>query len=162
MADIEYREAGADDAPAMARCRIEDPTGGEADPRMASYFRGESHPQHALRPRTGFVAMAGSRVVGYIAGHLTRRYGCQAEIQWLFVASTHRRSGVGRALVERMARWFLQHEAPHVCVDVDPDSPEARPFYQSLGATVLRPQWMEWRDIGTLAAAPQPRTERDG
>ncbi len=137
----------------MARCRIEDPTGGAADPRMGAYLRGESHPQHALAPRTGFVALSEDRIVGYIGGHLTRRFGCQAEIQFLFVASSHRRQGIGRALVERMAAWFLQHQAAHICVDVDADSPEARPFYQGLGATELRPHWMQWRNIGTVLPA---------
>jgi hypothetical protein len=42
---------------------------GPTDPRMAAYLAGQHHPQKALSPRSAFIALAGSRVVGYIAGH---------------------------------------------------------------------------------------------
>jgi hypothetical protein len=35
-------------------------------------------------------------------------------------------------------------------VNVSPESPSARPFYLSLGATDLRPYWMEWADISAV------------
>jgi GNAT superfamily N-acetyltransferase len=147
------RAAGADDVPAMAASRLGDPAAGPADGRMAAYFQGRHHPREALAPRVGYVAELGDDVVGYIAGHLTRRFGCDGEIQYLYVTPDHRRLGIARQLVRRLAGWFLEHGASHVCVDVDPDSPAARALYLDLGAADLQPPWMEWRDIRDLTDA---------
>jgi GNAT superfamily N-acetyltransferase len=114
---------------------------------MAAYFGGQHHPQRALLPRAGFVATLDDAVIGYIAGHLTERFGCQGELQYLYVAPAHRRSGVARNLFRRLAAWFNEQHAVRVCVNVDIDSPGARDFYLSMSATDLRPHWMEWRDI---------------
>ena len=67
------------------------------DRRMAAYLNGDHHPQKALPPRVGYVAEAGGAVVGYIAGHLTTRNGCAAEVQYLFVSPDYRRNGIGTA-----------------------------------------------------------------
>ena len=80
-----YREATSDDVAAMAQCRAADLLAGPADARMAAYFSGRHHPQRALLPRAGFVAIVNSAVIGYIAGHLTERFDCQGEIQYLYV-----------------------------------------------------------------------------
>ncbi|MGH9347263.1 MAG: GNAT family N-acetyltransferase [Vicinamibacterales bacterium] len=58
---------------------------------MEAYFNGQHHPQQALLPRTGYVALNGDQVIGYIAGHRTNRHGCAAEVQYLFVAPAYRR-----------------------------------------------------------------------
>ena len=131
----------------MVQCRANDALAGPADARMAAYFSGQHHPQRALLPRAGFVAILDDAVVGYIAGHLTERFGCQGELQYLYVAPAHRRSGVARNLFRRLAAWFDEQDALRVCVNVDADSPGARAFYSSMSATDLRPHWMEWRDI---------------
>jgi GNAT superfamily N-acetyltransferase len=144
---IGYREASVIDVPAMARSRMSDPASPTADTRMAAYFTGNHHPQRALLPRIGFVATAGADVVGYIAGHLTQRYDCDGEVQYLFVAAPYRRVGVGSRLLELLARWFETQRALRVCVNVDPESPPARPFYISAKAEDLRPHWMVWDDI---------------
>ena len=44
---------------------------------MAAYFNGQHHPQQALLPRVGYVALAGDAVIGYIAGNRTTRHACQ-------------------------------------------------------------------------------------
>jgi GNAT superfamily N-acetyltransferase len=147
---VTYREAGSRDVPAMERCRLGDPSAGTADARMTAYFQGHHHPQKALGPRVGFVAVADASVVGYIAGHLTRRFDTDGELQYLYVAPPVRRRGVARELVKRLAAWFVEQGVRHICVNVDDDSPGARPFYASLGATDLRPHWMHWPDIGLV------------
>jgi len=134
----------------MASCRLSDPVAGPADPRMAAYFNGEHHPQQALHPRTGFVAIAHAEVVGYIAGHLTTRHGCGGEVQYLFVAPSYRRRGIATALLALLAGWFSQQSAQKVCVCVDGDSPAAEPFYVSAGALPLRKHWRVWEDIGVV------------
>src|SRR2546428_124247 len=70
---VQYRPATTADVPGMARCRLADPGAGVADPGMAASLDGHPHPQQALPPRVAFVALVGTAVVGYIAGHLTRR-----------------------------------------------------------------------------------------
>ena len=134
----------------MEASRATDPEVGPADHRMAAYMADKHHPQQALPPRVVYVALTGSIVAGYIAGHLTRRYSCDGEVQYLFVATPYRRTGIASALLERLARWFTAHGASKICVDVNPDSPGARPFYASQGATDLSKHWMVWNDIALV------------
>jgi GNAT superfamily N-acetyltransferase len=137
----------------MVQCRAADALAGPADGRMAAYFSGKHHPQHALGPRRGYVAIADATVIGYIAGHLTERFDCQGEVQYLYVAPDYRRLGVGRNLFRKLAAWFAEQDALRVCVNVDAHSPGARPFYLNMSATDLRPHWMQWRDIASAARA---------
>jgi len=142
------REANADDALAMIRCRTSDPSAEPGDPRIVDYLKGQHHPQQALPSRAGFVAIENGSVVGYIAGHLTTRHGCAGELQYLFVASSHRRRGIGTELNRHLARWFYFNNASDVCVALAADSPkEARPFMEFLGATPLKANWYHWEDI---------------
>jgi len=145
--DVRYRVAGAGDVPAMAECRTSDPAAGLADPRMTAYFNGEHHPGEALAPRIGFVALAGDRVIGYIAGHRTTRHGCAGEVQYLFVAPAYRRRGIATGLLRELAQWFKDRGARSVCVNVAPDSPAAKPFYESVGASPIKKFWYAWDDI---------------
>ena len=112
---------------------LADPAGGSADPRMAAYFDGQHHPQQALPPRVGYVALASDTVIGYIAGHRTTRYGCAGEVQYFFVASANRRRGIASTLLGLLAGWFQEHGAARVCVNVDVESPAARLLRQPVG-----------------------------
>ena len=140
----------------MVAGRLADPDAGHPDPRMAAYLRGEHHPTEALPPRIGCVAERAGRVVGYIAGHLTRRFDCDGELQYLFVSSAVRRQGVARELTRRLAVWMRQQGARRVCVNVDAESPAAGPFYLALGAEPLRPHWMVWRDFAVIVTNQEP------
>lgn len=151
--DIEIREATAADVSAMHACRAGDAAAGPADRRMAAYLAGEHHPQQARLPRTGYVAEANGEVVGYIAGHLTTRHGCDGEVQYLYVAPAHRRHGVAFALLQHLAKWFEAHDARKICVALAGDSPaEAQPFLASAGASPLRKHWYGWEDIGKMTS----------
>lgn len=149
---VHYREGTVADVPAMVRSRGEELT----DQRMAAYLAGQHHPRQALAPRVAFVAIAASEVVGYIAGHLTRRLECDGEVQYLFVTPEQRRLGVASALLRLLTVWFVERGALKVCVDANPDSAAARPFYLSRGATELGPHWLAWADIRALAAGKRP------
>lgn len=149
---IQVRHATAADVPQMAASRSADPSAGPADPRMAVYLEGRHHPQHALAPRVAYLATVGGAVAGYIAGHLTRRHGCDGEVQYLYVTPAHRRAGVASMLLRQLAEWFEAQEAVRICVDVNDDSPGARPFYASHRAQPLRPHWMVWPHISTVVA----------
>jgi GNAT superfamily N-acetyltransferase len=150
--NIEVRQATATDVPQMVESRSGDLDAGPADPRMAAYLDGRHHPQRALAPRIAYLATVGGEVVGYIAGHLTRRYDCEGELQYLYVAPAYRRTGVATTLLRHLAEWFQEQGATRICVDVNDDSPSARPFYIRYGAQQLRPHWLVWPDIRSLVA----------
>jgi GNAT superfamily N-acetyltransferase len=150
---FQYRESTSGDVIAMAQCRLTDPAAGAADPRMAAYFAGLHHPQQALLPRVGYVALAGDVVIGYIAGHHTRRFGYAGEVQYLYVTPTYRKLGVATALLRLLAGWFQRQGVDRVCVNVNPESPGASPFYTRHGAVALNKYWYAWDEIGTLLRA---------
>jgi GNAT superfamily N-acetyltransferase len=146
---ISVREASASDVELMEQSRNLHGAG-RADERMAAYFRGLHHPQKALLPRTGYIAMADKKPVGYTAGHLTTRFGYAGELQYLFVALPYRRQGIGRWLVKSLASWFVAQGALRACVGVDLESEPAAPFYASLGASPFRPCWYAWENIAVV------------
>jgi len=150
---VQYRKATTADVPGMAHCRLADPAAGVADPRMAAYMDGHHHPQQALGPRVVFVALVGTTVVGYIGGHLTRRYQCDGELQYLFVAPQYRRTGIASELLRLLACWFAHEGARKVCVNVEPDNGGARAFYTLHGAISLRPFWLAWSEIRGVCGA---------
>ena len=146
------RVATAADIPAIARLRAEG--WGEVDywlPRVEGYLSGNLSPQQALAARHCLVATEDERIVGFVAGHLTRRYDCAGEIQWINVAPEARRKGVASQLLGALARWFLQQGAVRVCVDVEPSNEAARAFYRTLGAGELNRHWLVWDDISVAA-----------
>ena len=145
---IRFREASVDDVAGLEAARKSDSEGGPADPRMARYLRGEHHPQKALMPRVMYLAENTERAVGYIGGHLTERYGCDGELQYLYVVPSHRRAGVASELLRMLIVWFQEHRAARICVDVEPENQGARIFYTRHGAIPLNPHWMLWEDIG--------------
>ena len=145
MAALLYRRVGLADVPLL----IELPREGEAggDRRMPQYLAGEHHPQNALLPRAMWMATDGDDTpVGYVAGHLTRRFDCDGELQWIYVVPDHRRTHVASELLALVAGWFVENGARRVCVDVG--SEDARPFYRYHGAVELNKHWMVWEDIG--------------
>lgn len=123
---------------------------GPADSRMTAYFEGRHHPQQALAARTGYVAVAEKVVIGYIAGHETRRLNCEGEVQYLYVKPEYRRQGVGTQLLVRLGQWFQVRGATKVCVNVNADSPPAAPFYLACGARPINEHWYAWPDISSI------------
>jgi ribosomal protein S18 acetylase RimI-like enzyme len=151
-----YRRAELSDVPAI--CRLPQPgeAGGDPEDRMTLYLKGEHHPQKALPPRAMWIAEQDGAPIGYIAGHLTLRFECDGELQWIYVVRENRRSHVASSLVQLLAGWFVEREARRICVDVGDES--ARPFYRQLGAFALRPHWMVWEDIAIVL---EPGVEED-
>jgi len=131
----------------MDKIRLPDSDAGPADPRMASYLRCEHHPQKALIPRVMYVAAEADAMVGYIGGHLTRRYECDGELQYLYVVPEHRRTGVASEMLRSLWSWFQECDATRICVDVEPSNGRARGFYMSHGASCLNSHWLVWPDI---------------
>ena len=156
MSTLVYRRARVTDIPAMAEVRAQDwGTQSYWRERIAAYLAQERHPRESLLPRVAFLCKERGRVVGLIAGHLTRRFGCDAELEWLSVRPRHRNRGIAAELLRRLFRWFVAHNAVHVCVDVEPSNQPARRFYQRHGARDLRTHWMIWEDVCGLLHVPQ-------
>jgi GNAT superfamily N-acetyltransferase len=153
-----YREAALSDVPQMAQVRAHD-WGSEEywRERIRLYLMGQSHPREALHPRIAFVCVDGDQVAGLIAGHLTRRFSCDGELEWISVRPEYRGQKIASHLLRLLAEWFRDQAASRVCVDVDPANLTARAFYASHGAVDLKPHWMVWQDIGRVPMpAPKP------
>jgi GNAT superfamily N-acetyltransferase len=118
--------------------------------RIAGYLKGDVNPRHALMARVIYVAIADESVVGLVAGHLTRRYGCDGELEWINVTAAARGDGIASGLLREMAAWFAGMKALRICVDVDPANATARRFYLRHGAETLNPHWLVWRDISVV------------
>ena len=148
--EVLYRPATLRDVAAMAQIRSEQYWGHAPDweLRLASYLSGEHHPRHALLPRVMIVAEQDDEVIGFIAGHLTRRFHCDGELQWINVSAAQRRHGVATQLLRELGGWFAEYNARKICVDAQPRNSEARAFYTSHGAEKLNDHWLVWPDIG--------------
>jgi ribosomal protein S18 acetylase RimI-like enzyme len=153
-----YRQARHSDIPEMAEIRAGD-WGTEEywRERILQYLTHQLHPRQALRPRVAFVCLDRESVVGLIAGHLTRRFACDGELEWISVRPQYRSRGVASQLLCRLAEWFVAQDARLVCVDVEPSNQVARRFYARHGAEDLKPHWMVWKDIqAAINVEPRP------
>ena len=147
------RIAEPSDIPAMASIRARQwETEQYWHNRITRYLAGELYPQQALAPRTAFVAIDGEEIIGLIAGHLTRRFQCDGELEWIDTIQQRRRQGIAGAMLRPLAQWFQQQGAMKVCID--PGNPTARAFYTRYGAQPLNQHWMVWHDIREIAALP--------
>ena len=157
-ANVLYRQARHSDIPMMAEIRAAD-WGTEEywSERILQYLTHKLHPQDALRPRVSFVCVRHQRVVGLIAGHLTRRFGCDGELEWISVRPECRSRGIASELLCRLAKWFVAHHAQSVCVDVEPSNQGARRLYARHGAEDLKPHWMVWKDIRSATESERGR-----
>jgi ribosomal protein S18 acetylase RimI-like enzyme len=151
MPDVPIREATIADVPALAMIRARF-WGTEEywQERITGYLQRTLDPQHALPDRVIFLATIDTEPVGLVAGHLTRRFECAGELQWIDVLPEHRRLGIASALLRKQAEWFIAQNATRVCVDVQPDNAVARSFYTRHGAVPLNPHWMVWSDIAAV------------
>jgi GNAT superfamily N-acetyltransferase len=145
------REATLTDVPSMASLRDKSGwSGGANAERMTMYLSNEHHPQYALPQRIAFIAVEDEQLRGYVAGHLTTRFDCQGELQWILVDPDDRGGSVASELLIRMADWFSQNESNRVCVNVEPENVRARAFYRRHGAVELSEYWLQWPDISKV------------
>jgi GNAT superfamily N-acetyltransferase len=155
--DTKYviRPATAADFAALGAIReTENASAGYWQQRIAAYARGDHSPQQALAPRVIFVAEDGGQIIGFIAGHFTRRYNCDGELQWIDTVPEHRRRGIAGKLLYALAAWFAIQGAKQVCVNCASDNIPAKTFYQKNGARPLNEFWLVWTDIGAVCDLP--------
>jgi ribosomal protein S18 acetylase RimI-like enzyme len=92
-----------------------------------------------------FVAEEDGRIVGQVEARLLQpmdsaRYQVikalgqvRGEVNSLGVLKSHRRRGIGRALMEHAERWLADRGASTIELDTLATSPESVPFYESIG-----------------------------
>lgn len=155
MSRIRYREGSATDVTEMAQIRAEGGwTGGASAEWMARYLAGTHHPQRARAARRVYVADDGRRIVGFVAGHLTDRFDCDGELQWLYVIPARRGGEIASELLRHLAEWFLENQAQRICVNVDSENRIARRFYERRGARALNQHWLVWDDVAQALTKP--------
>jgi len=148
---LQYRQATTFDVPGIAHLRaLRHGTEEGWTARILGYMNHTVHPQKALMERIVYVAMEGETVAGFIAGHLTHRYDCDGELEWIDVDPEYRRAGVATALLKLLAAWFVERGAARVCIDVDPANAPAQSFYRRYGAVNLNEHWLVWDNIGLV------------
>ena len=139
---ITFRSAHVADIPALAAIRAAEwETKAYWTRRIGEYLSGEG-----AQDRTILVAEDGGTLVGFVAGHRTRRSGCDGELEWLNVKRESRARGIGAMLVREIGFWFVEQEARRICVDVEPDNAVARGLYSRCGAKPFKPYWMIWEN----------------
>lgn len=146
--EIAIRVASEADIPGMAAIRAREwESQSYWDDRVGGYLRGTRSPQQALAERACLVAVHDGRIVGFVAGHRTRRFGCDGELQWINVLPEYRGQGIAGRLVTIMLSWFGQRNMNRICVNVASENAAARRLYSQYGAVPLSEGWMEWRDL---------------
>lgn len=142
---MEFRLVEEQDLKALAAIReTNDASEGYWLNRISGYYYGTHNPQQALAPRTIIIATDKSRVIGFIAGHLTRRYGCDGELQWVDTIPEYRGMGIATNLLRFLAKWFIENHAQRICVNCAPDNQIALNFYKKNGAVPLNDHWLVW------------------
>jgi GNAT superfamily N-acetyltransferase len=156
---IEIRPSRASDVAAMAAIRARGSHNYDfwAD-RIARYLRGEHAPQQALAERAAFVALDGDALVGFVAGHRTRRNGCDGELQWIDVIEECRGQGIAGRLLQPIFAWFVEQRAFRICVNVAPENLPAVRLYAGHGAVPLNAHWMVWEDARQMRRKDPPST----
>lgn len=118
--------------------------------RIGAYLGAAQPGETPLSDRAVFVAVEESAgetaIVGFVAGHQTRRYGCDGELQWINVIPERRGQGVAGLLLASMGEWFVSKSLLRICVDVEPKNLGARKLYSRFGAERLNNHWMVWND----------------
>jgi len=123
--------------------------------RWRTYLSAQS-PATSRPERVVLKAVVDGDVIGYLAGHLTTRYGKDGEIQSFYVLKSRQRQGVGLALLRQFIDWLTAHNARSLCVGISADNPY-QAFYLKYGGVHLNPHWIVWDDVAGAMAQPRDR-----
>jgi len=125
VSDVLVRLCGPHDIPAiiaLERACAEAPQWGEA------FWRGGFPGETALR--AVFVAEAGEQICGYSVASYAVGI---AELESVAVSESARRSGLGRALCERVMQWARERGAKSMQLEVRESNAAALSLYRRLG-----------------------------
>ena len=114
-----------------------------------------------------YVAESEGHVIGFASGMLLpeAKFGMQAELTAIYLRPAWQRSGIGRRMVQKVARTLQAQGAESLLVWVISGNSIARNFYDELGGVLLHEQAFNWdgidltevgygwRDLSVLMAA---------
>jgi GNAT superfamily N-acetyltransferase len=115
--------------------------------RIEGYMSLEFNPHQATPERLIYVALHKEIIIGFIAGHLTKRTDYPGQIQWIMTAEQCRRTGVGSELLWILTGWFIDNNIKSVRVDIDPEKESAQEFYRYHHVSSINKYWLYWDDI---------------
>ncbi len=132
------RASRSDDGPALRRIEQEAGErfrevglGAVADDEPASV---DELGAYALDGRSWVAVDHADRPVGYV---LVELVDGDAHIEQVSVAPDHQGQGVGRALLDRVRAWAVEHDCGALTLTTFDQVPWNRPLYEHLGFTVL-------------------------
>lgn len=160
---VQYRQATILDIPEIARlCADSRQEVGYWNARIGAYVKIEFNPHQATESRMVYVAIEKGVIIGFIAGHLTKRQEYVGQIQWIGTAPQNRRTGIASDLLWILAGWFIENNVNSVRVDVDPENFVTRDFYKRHHAFGLNQHWLYWDDIAVVVnSRDRADTEHD-
>jgi GNAT superfamily N-acetyltransferase len=128
--------------------------------RWRTYFLAQS-PATSRAERVVLKALVDGELVGYLAGHLTTRFGKDAEIENFYVLRSRQRQGIGSALLRRFTAWLAEQGARSLCVGIFRDNPY-QAFYLKYGGAHLNAHWVVWADVAAMRSRLAADSSRDG
>ncbi len=95
------------------------------------------HPDHCV-----FVSVSETQVVGWIHGFYTLNLesGPFVAIAGLVVDENHRRSGIGKALIDKVIEWSVSQKCGRVRVRCNAVRKETHRFYEAMGFREVKEQ----------------------
>jgi GNAT superfamily N-acetyltransferase len=131
------RDAVLSDSADIARLTVE--LGYEANEKTINLRLGKIV---SLKDYLVLVALIEDKIVGWLQAHACEvlESGYRVEIVGLIVASDHRRSGIGRSLVQRAEQWAVMIGAEAAVVRSNAKRVESHSFYPALGFCLSKTQ----------------------
>jgi len=93
-----------------------------------------------------YVAESEGHIIGFASGMLLpeAKFGMQAELTAIYLRPAWQRSGIGRRMVQKVARTLQAQGAESLLVWVISGNAVARNFYEELGGVLLHEQAFSW------------------
>lgn len=160
--EVSLRRATVADAEAIAKVRIESWLASYRGIIPDTYLDSMKLEESALHWRTilealavagericVFVAESEGQVIGFVSGMLLpeAKLGMQAELTAIYLRPAWQRSGIGRRMLQKVARVFQAQGINSLLAWVISDNAAARNFYEDLGGALLREQDFNWDSL---------------
>ena len=101
-----------------------------------------------------FVAETEGQIIGFASGMLLPepKLGMKAELTAVYLRPAWQRSGIGRRMVQKVARTLQAQGSNSLLVWVIADNAIARNFYEELGGALLHEQNFSWDGLDLMEA----------
>jgi ribosomal protein S18 acetylase RimI-like enzyme len=155
MDGYHIRRATVEDAPNVARIHVDSWRNTYRGIVPDAFLDGMSYADSEARWRQGlerdvpryamFVAEGPDGVVGFANGGTLREEvpGYDGELYAIYILDAHRRSGLGRRLVQQVARHLVDSGFHAMIIWVLADNLPARRFYEAIGGQTVRESEIE-------------------